>query len=148
MNVSTVYIFIFVCILSFANAEALIKKNVVLKKDGEKHMKVEGAKRKGTNKVAKSAFLETKSKFKLSLDNSLNSKKSGAKKKKGSLCCTAIKKVAKVVLKQGTKVVKCAVGKELPFGMGKGLSAGNCKAGKGGKGGKSSSSQPLLLKKQ
>ena len=140
MNVSTVYIFIFVCILSFANAEALIKKNVVLKKDGEKHMKVEGAKRKGTNKVAKSAFLETKSKFKLSLDNSLNRKKSGAKKKKGSLCCTAIKKVAKVVLKQGTKVVKCAVGKELPFGMGKGLSAGNCKAGKGGKGGKSSSS--------
>ena len=125
---------------SFANAEALIKKNVVLKKDGEKHMKVEGAKRKGTNKVAKSAFLETKSKFKLSLDNSLNSKKSGAKKKKGSLCCTAIKKVAKVVLKQGTKVVKCAVGKELPFGMGKGLSAGNCKAGKGGKGGKSSPS--------
>ena len=140
MNISTKYIFILVCLFTFTNVKALKKKNAVLQKDGGKHMMVEGTERKGTSKVAKFAFLEAKSKFKLSSDNSLNRKKSGAKKKKGSLCCTAIKKVAKVVLKQGTKAVKCAVGKKLPFGMGKGLSAGNCKAGKGGKGGKSSPS--------
>ena len=108
MNISTKYIFILVCLFTFTNVKALKKKNAVLQKDGGKHMMVEGTERKGTSKVAKFAFLEAKSKFKLSSDNSLNRKKSGAKKKKGSLCCTAIKKVAKVVLKQGTKAVSAA----------------------------------------
>ena len=132
MNISSIFIFIFICLFSLASIEALEKKNVALKKDG--------VATKGTNKGAKFAFLQTKSKLKLSSGNSLNSKKSGAKKKKGSLCCTAVKKVAKVVLKQGKKVLKCAVGKQLPFGMGKGLTANNCRAKKAGKGGKESSS--------
>lgn len=57
--------------------------------------------------------------------------KTGKKKKKGNLCCTAIKKVSEVVFKKGSELIKCEVGKKLPMGLGTKMVADNCKAGKG-----------------